>query len=191
MLAVRSDRRATVMLNRNGTVQVHGRDDGEAPTWTPLEWTEVVRSDPRELVVRLEAAAGLPAVGRSARTTGRVLVYRTLSALANLSLLSKPAEITMGFIDSAGYDGGPAPWLNRFPELEHQVTGRNGRPERGFDFWQVTGSEVAVAFDVSTSDAWATDGRRIDLAKLHNNIGRSMPRLLAAVLELGSTASSR
>src|SRR3954452_23380250 len=69
VLALRSGRGCTIMLNREGTIQVHGRDDGRNPAWEATAWDDVVSRDLREVVVALEGAAGLTSVNRAPRST--------------------------------------------------------------------------------------------------------------------------
>ena len=59
VLALRSGRGCVLMLNREGTVQVHGREDGRDPRWEPMPWNEVIEQDLRSLANRLQDAAGL------------------------------------------------------------------------------------------------------------------------------------
>lgn len=188
VLALRSGRGCTIMLNRADTVQVHERDDMRDPSWVPLAGDDVVTRDVREVVAALEQAASLTSVDQPPRSTPRVLVYRTLSALVNLRVLAEPAEICMGAIDTSGYGGGPAEWLRGFPEIQARIErgGESTEVEPRFKYWHVAASDLRVAFETTTSDAWSLTGRRLTLSTTYDDLGRSMPRLLAAVLDLGS-----
>lgn len=175
------------MLNRAGTVQVHGRDDGREPALEPLTWDDIARCDPRVVVAQLEAVSGLRPVERALSSTPAVLVYRTLSALANLALLAEPAEISMGAIDTSGYTGGPSAWLRDFPEIRRCVEGDVSRGfEIGFEYWHASLHGVRVAFKTASSEAWSASGRRLTLATQYPKLDRSMPRLIAMVLALGA-----
>jgi len=102
---------------------------------------------------------------------------------------SAPIDISMGAIDTSGYGGGPAQWLADFPEINRRIAGsdmRVGVVESRFDYWQAAGGELRVALDTTTSDAWSATGRRVTPSTTYNDLGRSMPRLLAAVLHLGT-----
>jgi len=188
VLALRTGRGCTIMLNREGTVQVHGREDGRAPGWEPLPWDDVVPRDHRAVVAALENAAGLAYVEVAPRSTPRVLVYRTLSSLADLQVLAEPADICMGAIDTSGYGGGPADWLRDFPEIRARIDRVTDSTdvEPRFSYWHVATSNLRVAFETTTSDAWSVTGRRLTLSSTYDDLGRSMPRMLAAVLDLGT-----
>jgi hypothetical protein len=186
VLALRSGRGCVIMLNREGTIQVHGRDDGAEIRWEPLPWEEVIRRDMWSLVEALEDAAGLPPVDRAAASTPRVLVYRILSALAGLHTFADPVEITMGALDTSGYGAGPADWLEDYPEIrERAANADSSHDEPRFAYWRAAARDLEVAFDTNTGDVWSISGDRINLATTYEKIGRRLPQLLAVVLELG------
>jgi len=149
VLALRTGRGCTFMLNREGTVQVHGREDGREPGWEPLPWEDVVARDHRAVVTALESAAGLAHVERAPRSTPRVLVYRTLSALANLHVLAEPADICVGAIDTSGYGGGPADWLRDLDEIRARIdrVADSTDVQPRFGYWHIATSNVRVAFE--------------------------------------------
>jgi len=190
VLAVRSDRGCNIQMNRAGRIHVHGRHDGRDPVWEPTEWQDVIGPDYRLLVERLEAAAGLEPATRAPRSTRRVLVYRTLSALANIQILSDPVDISMGFLDTSGYGAGPADWVDEFPDLAEAARGRTSTegPEPRFNYWQAKTAGLNVAFDVVSGQTWSTGGDRLDLEMTYELGDRSMPSLLASVLEFGSAS---
>ena len=98
----------SISLNRNGTIQVPDRFDGRRSDWQPTQWDEYFRADPREFLVRLEAAAGLPAPGQLPAATPMTLTLRVLAAIAATGVKSvHPIEIVPGYIDTSGYGGGP------------------------------------------------------------------------------------
>lgn len=187
VLALRSGRGCVIMLNREGTVQVHGRDDGAEIGWEPLPWDEVIRRDIRSLVEAMEEAAGLPPVDRAAASTPRVLVYRILSALAGLHAFADPVEITMGALDTSGYGAGPADWLGAYPEIRERLAkADSSHDEPRFAYWRAATRDLQAAFDTNTGDVWSISGDRINLAAAYENVGRRLPLLLAVVLELGA-----
>jgi hypothetical protein len=186
VLALRSGRGCVIMLNREGTIQVHARADGAEIRWDPLPWDEVIRRDIRSLVEAIEEAAGLSPVERAAASTPRVLVYRILSALAGLHTFADPVEITMGALDTSGYGAGPADWLEAFPEIrERAAKADNSHDEPRFAYWRAATRDLQVAFDTNIGDVWSSSGDRINLATAYEKVGRRLPRLLARVLELG------
>lgn len=187
VLAVRSDRGCQIMLNRAGTIQVHGREDGQEPNWAPTAWELVVGGGFRDVVIQLERAAGLAAVDRLPTSSAAVLVYGTLSALANLQAFSTPIEIVMGALDTSGYGAGRAAWLRDYDEIQSHVENASGPKESGFNYWQATSDRIRVAFDKTTGQAWSPSGATLNLMTTYDAKSRSFPRLLAAVLDLGAT----
>jgi hypothetical protein len=186
VLALRSGRGCVIMLNREGTVQVHGREDGAEIRWEPMPWDEVIRRDIWSLVEALEDSAGLPPVERASASTPRVLVYRILSALAGLHTFADPVEITMGALDTSGYGAGPAEWLGAYSEIhERAARADSSQDEPRFAYWRAAARDLDVAFDTNTGDVWSISGDRINLATAYEKVGRRLPRLLAVVLELG------
>ena len=108
VLAVRSDRGCNIQMNRAGRIHVHARHGGGDPDWQPMRWHEAIGPEYKQVVERLEVAAGLVHVSRTPRSTPSVLVYRLLSGLADLQILSQPIDISMGALDTSGYGAGPA-----------------------------------------------------------------------------------
>ena len=187
VLALRSGRGCVIMLNREGTIQVHGRDDGAEIRWESLPWDEVIRRDIRSLVEAIEEAAGLPPVDRAAASTPRLLVYRILSALAGLYMFADPMEITMGALDTSGYGAGPADWLEAYPEIrERTARADSSHGEPRFAYWRAATRDLQAAFDTNTGDVWSISGDRINMATTYEKVGRRLPPLLAVVLELGA-----
>ncbi len=71
----------TIQLNRNGTIQIHERFDGQpASGWDATGWDEYLRSDPRDFLDRLERAAGLPRPDHVPPSDPTTLTYRVLPA---------------------------------------------------------------------------------------------------------------
>ena len=71
-----------IELNRNGRIHVDARFDDGSVEWRPVEWDDYLRADPREFLLRLEAAAGLPAPGHVPQATNVTLTLRVLAAVA-------------------------------------------------------------------------------------------------------------
>lgn len=187
VLALRTGHGCTMMLNREGTVQVHGRDDGQAVSWEPLSWDSVVRRSLPQVVAAVEQAAGLASVDRAPQSTPPVLVYRTISALANLHFLADEIDICMGATDTSGYGGGPAEWLRDFPDIQARIDQIDGvGREPRFNYWHASARDFSVAFETTSSDAWSGTNRKLTISKAYGDLGRSMPRLLSAVLDLGA-----
>lgn len=189
VLTIRSDAGCDIKLNRQGTVQVHGRHGGGQSNWRPMSWTEVLEHELWELVASLEHDAGLPHVASVPMSTPRVLVYRTLSALAGIKFLAEPPQIRMGFFDSSGVGGGPAEWVSDFPAILERINspGRQRNPyESHRDYWEYASKDIRLGFDVNTADAWSETGKNLNLYTAYIKAKRSMPRLLAEALKLGA-----
>ena len=189
-LSVVSPHSEIAQLNRVGAIhfQEHGGD-------AMLAWERALEDGLLALVERIERAAGLHSVGKLPVSTPGVLVYRVLSALISLSVFSRRTDACMAFIDTSGYGGGPADWVERFPEVQQRIEDRRRTPpepwgdnfwDPGYTFWHASAKGMTLALDTVTGDAWSAAGRTVNLAKIYNDVGRSMPRLLAAVLDLGA-----
>lgn len=188
-LALRSEDGANIQLNRHGTIQVTGRQDGAPSTWEPAPWAAYLAApDPREFVGRVERAAGL-ATHPTPPSTSAVLVHRSISALTSLQVLAEPLTVEQGYIDSSGYSAGPSPWMAELTAVPPTL--RKPLPEDPFDqpgyrFWRVTSSNLWVAFETSTGTAWGRRGDAVDLADAYRQEARKLPRLLALVMSLAS-----
>ncbi len=133
-LAVRSSRGLLMYLNRVGTIQLHGMENTSGdPNWQPTEWrTSLTAKHPRSFGRELETAARLPDVAQTPENSPAVLVYRLLTAIASLHVLAEPVAISMRTIDSSGYGGGPAEWLQDFPWIAERIRAGQADP---FGFW--------------------------------------------------------
>ena len=177
-----------IRLNRQGTIQVHGRFAGRGPVdWEPTEWEEYQAADPRRLVQRLESAAGLKVPSRARPATPASLTYRVLARLAaSASRECWRIEIQEGFIDTSGYDGGPNRVLSAFPIPDELLSVRDddlyGEP--GYRFWIVIrDDEPVLAFEQTTALAWVV-GRSnpFDLMGLYRGSTRRVGAVAARLL---------
>ncbi|MEX1907156.1 hypothetical protein L6241_02450 [Janibacter sp. Y6] len=143
----------------------------------------------------IERAVGLPSVAKLPVSTPRVLVYRVLAALVRLSVFSRPTDVRMAFLDTSGYGGGPAHWVEQFPEVQRRIESRrrtfpsawaHSFWDPGYTFWHASINGLAFAADTLTGDAWSAAGRTINIGETYSALGRHMPRLLAAILEFGA-----
>lgn len=151
-----TDPRVDLRLNRDGTIQVHGRLDGKPIEWEPTTWIEYLAADPREFLERLEGAAGWPAPRQVPASTPETLTYRVLAALAAIGTKTiNPIIVRQGYIDS-DY-GGPNGHLERF-RLPEELTRRRDSDlmgEPGYRFWiPVRGEEPLMTIEQSTATAW-------------------------------------
>ena len=183
--------RGDIRLNRNGTIQVHGRfDGGDRTDWKPIEWDEYQAADPLVFVQRLEAAAGLPVPSRARPATPTTLTYRVLAALA--AAVDGPDQrivIEAGYIDTSGYGGGPNEVLAAFaiPDDLLRACDDDLYAQAGYRFWIVVrDGRPIIAIEQTTGVAW-THGRQdqIDLMNLyrgsHRNIRAVASQLLSRV----------
>jgi hypothetical protein len=119
------------MLNRAGTIQVHGAGSDEH-TEVVATWEEVAgMDDPHEIVRRIERAALMQAPAKSPTTDSTVLVYRTLSAALTRRINDRYGWDVREVDDSGGWVwtvGEIRPGLDAFksaladPEFLHQRT---------------------------------------------------------------------
>ncbi|WBQ04463.1 TY-Chap2 family putative peptide chaperone [Kribbella sp. CA-293567] len=189
VLALRSIAGLDIMLNRSGTIQVHSRHDHGVCDWEPTEWIDYLRNEPREFMRRLEVAAGLPSVAMVPASTPATLVYRVIAGIAATSFMTvRPIEIEPGYVDTSGYGGGPASWLDMFP-----VSGSLRRPltddpfgESGYRFWMCKRPGLMLAFETSSGSAWATTGTPVDLMQTYQSVDRDIDALALTVMRHGA-----
>ena len=150
----------TVQLNRNGTIQVHDRFDGQpGDEWPLTEWIDYLAADPGEFLDRLERASGLPAPAHVPPSDPTTLTYRLLAALAATGLKSvHPIEIQSGYVDTSGYGGGPNDALNSFPFIPPELRRDHHDDlfgQAGYRFWIVLRDRVPIlAFEQDAGFAW-------------------------------------
>jgi hypothetical protein len=148
-----------IALNRIGAIHVPARFDGRPSEWKPVDWQEQLLADPREFLHRIEAAAGLPAPPKVPPTTPRSLTLRVLAAIAATAFKTpKPIDIEMGFIDTAGYGGGPNAKLQLFTGIDRQLLAARDDDfygEPGYRFWVVNqAGEPVLCFEHESASAW-------------------------------------
>lgn len=128
-------------------------------------------------------------------STPRVLAYRVLSALVSLSVFSRRPDACMAFIDTSGYGSGPADWVGHFSAVGQQIDERRATPpepwgydfwDPGYTFWHASTKDFSLRLDTVSGDALSRAGRRINLGAAYDAAHGSMPRLLAATLDLGA-----
>lgn len=175
-----------IVLNRVGTIQVHGRLDGRPVEWEPTTWIEYLAADPRDFLERLEAAAGWPAPSQVPASTPETLTYRVLAALAATGAKTiDPIVIGLGYIDTSGCGGGPNDYLEQF-RLPEELAGRRDGDlfdEPGYRFWiPVRGEEPLMTIEQSTATAWFPGSAEpTDLRAVYNASGKE-PAVVAAEL---------
>lgn len=177
-----------IRLNRNGTIRVLERFDGRpADGLRPTEWDEYLRADPRQFLHRLETAAGLRLPQQVPAATPTTLTYRILAAIAATAVKSVHAiEIQPGYIDTAGYGGGPNEALTVFATIPPEFL----RPrdddlfgEPGYRFWIVRKDDVPV-LAVEQREALAWTPHRDVALPLMPLYEASRRHLLVTALEL-------
>lgn len=182
-----------LMLNREGTIQIHGRFDEGASNWRPATWEQYLRADPAAFLLDLEASAGLPA--RSPAASSRpVLLYRVFAVLSALtSKHPDPYVFEQAYIDSSGYDDGPNDAIAAFPAAAAELAKARSvepRTEPGFDYWMVfRRGEPQWAFERSSARVWThKSSKSADLMKLYDQAGRDIHLTAFALLRSLSTA---
>lgn len=178
----------SVQLNRNGTIQVHARFDGQPDAeWPPTEWIDYLAADPREFLGRLERASGLSAPAHVPPSDPTTLTYRLLAALAATGLKSvHPIEIQSGQFDTSGGGGGPNEALDSFPAIPAELRRDQSDDlfqQAGYRFWIVLRDRVPIlAFEQDAGMAWTQHhGEGFDLMGLYE---LSHHNLLVVALEL-------
>ena len=182
-----------VPLNRNGTIQIHGRFDGEpVGDWESTRWDEYLSADPLEFLLRLEAAAGLRPPATTPSSTPATLTYRVLAAIAATAVMSvHPIDIQPGFIDASDWCG-PNSKLDAFPiDSARLVPGPNdlyGEPR--YRFWIVVrGDQPLIAIDQADATAWsAISSEPFNLVDLYQASGRDVAVVAGKVLRRGIVA---
>ena len=179
---------AAIQLNRNGTIQVQGRFDGEShDAWEPTSWDDYLRADPRAFLDRLERAAGLTPPTHVPPSTPATLTCRVLAALAATAVKSvHPIDIAPGYFDTSGYSTGPNDALDSFPAIPATV--RQDRhddlfEQAGYRFWIVARDRVPIlAFEQQDGIAWTQHhDEGFDLIELYED---SRHNVLVVALEL-------
>lgn len=183
MLVLIDPRDNQVRLNRPGSIHVF-RKDGQT-TWEPRPLAEAISDDPRSVAAAIERAVGWEVVSKLPPSTPRVLVYRTLAALAALQTFSSPARIYLGLNE----DDYKMAWIDEFPEVQARLRRDEALGVKyPFDgFWNYTHEGDQIAIEQATADAWSTSGEHLNLAQYYTANGRSMTRLLARVLNLAAS----
>ena len=182
-----------VALNRHGTIQVRDRfDRRDRIEWEPTDWEEYQASDPRRFVERLEAAAGLDVPSRARPATSMTLTYRVLAEVAATAVRAGwRIEIQEGYIDTAGYGGGPNTVLSAFPIPRELLAVRVDDLYRqpGYRFWIVVrDDEPVLAFEQTAALAWTVDrSDPFDLMHLYRASNRRVGAVAATLLhEVGA-----
>ena len=70
---------AEILLNRDGSINVGGRFDGNPQKGSFLKrrWEHYISQDHQSFIRELEEFAGLPNIKKSPITTNRILIYQT------------------------------------------------------------------------------------------------------------------
>lgn len=177
----------TVMLNREGTIQVHGRFDGGASNWPSATWDQYMQADSRIFLQALEDACGLQIPISLPASSPPVLLYRVFATLSALrSKTPKPYRFEQGFVDTSGHGAGPNEAIKDFPNAARELqTARasDTRAEPGFRYWMVWQAERPLwAFERDRGSIWTSQSREPhQLMQLYARSGR---QLEATVLSL-------
>jgi|GEM_PF-2649652 len=172
-------------INRPGSIHVfNSRSPVGKSAWHPRSLGEAIQQDPGGLLADVERVLGLRP-GKPRASSTKVLVYRVLSDLAGRYLFRPPIQIWMG------HDGESAlEWIADFPQVKSLVDDSSERTRRATleRFWHCHAPDLRLVFDLETGDVWNDGGGRLNVAETYGRVDRQLPRLVAAMLELGSTA---
>ena len=177
-----------IPMNRNGTIQVHARFDGEpVRDDVIISWDDYLRAEPVEFLQGLESAAGLDAVNKAPSSTARSLTYRLLAAIAATAVKSAhPVAIESGFIDSSGDGGGPNGDHDAFAIPGELLRARDDNlyGEPGYRFWVLRRDRTPLlALESEVGCLWTRhqqDG--VHLMTLYNECQRNILQAAVTVL---------
>jgi len=173
-------------FNRVGSVFIN--DGRQEIVWRGF-WSEILAvEDPRSLIRRLSAAAGLPRIQRLPVHTPAVLVYRLIASFLSQTTLTRERwECRNGYVDTSGYGGGIAEsYFAQFPGTHTRLDIREPGDVLGipaYRFWfLVEGQEQVprLALETATGIAWTEQGHEFVLENLY----RKQPRILPLVYEV-------
>lgn len=116
--------RTRIMLNRNGTLQVHPPSGSERSDIMIGPWANVIASrSPHQQVKVIERAAGLGHPAKAPASTPRVLSYRLLATLLALNINDRhPWDARQEFVsssDDASIEQGPH--FKTFPTIPREL----------------------------------------------------------------------
>ena len=157
-------------LNRAGSAFVCQRGhQGWAWVWRDC-WPEMVATgDPRDLLDRLCARAGLMPVTRIPRATPAVVAYRVISAFLAHAMFGRVGwECRNGYLDSSGMSGGRRDELfEHFPMARQRLAVRQADDVLGiaaYRFWfLMRKDQPLLAIEAKNGIAWDTSGHETDL----------------------------
>lgn len=168
-----------IRLNRNGTIQILGRFDGNESDWEPTGWDVYLKSDPRVFLKQLEAAAGLSAPKPIPASTPISLTLRVLATMAAMTAkMPNPIEIESGYFDTSGYGGGVNDTafesFAQIPRGLRETQESDGKfvPEQRFWFAK-RGEEFVLALEQSNGFSWSPRrSEPLDLMREYKAAGR-------------------
>ncbi|GHG50522.1 hypothetical protein GCM10011331_13240 [Flavimobilis marinus] len=179
-----SMREAHVMLNRQGTIQVHA--GAEFDTTPVATWMVVLGEEsPHHWVKKLETVAGFGSPPSAPATTRRSLAFRIIAQLLTTTMHDRDRwDARNEFYDSSGSWGSSLHgWIDTFPlaaEDARQAAQTSLPHEVATRFWGILRDDTVVA--MLSTDGWGyVNDRRIDLMAAYKASGR---RLLPVVSEL-------
>jgi hypothetical protein len=178
-----------VMLNRAGSLQVHGGESN--PHMTHIgSWADVMGAEnPHAVVKRIETVAQLRTIAKAPPSTPRVLAYRFIATLLSATLNDRfQWDARNEFLDSSGVvglnDSAGNGFLSAFPEAlrDARAVSKVGLPqEPESHFWAVLRDHVPVAI-VSIEGRIYLHDRHFNLADQYAATGRRMLPVVATVL---------
>lgn len=167
-----------IMLNRAGSIQVHTGDEMQViGTWHD----QLLSADPRDVLERIERAAGLPSVKKAAPSTQRVLAYRFVSQVLTITAGDRHAwDVRNEFDDNSGdwFDQVESlrGYLQRFPlaQADARVSaqvGLWGEPES--HFWAILRDDTPLAL-VSIEGRLYVGNKKYDLMQEYKRAERKI-----------------
>lgn len=178
-----------VMLNREGTLQVHYPPSARSGVSTRVVagWPEVLwASNPHVHVKAIEEATGWGHPIKAPASGPRTIAYRFISALLNITVNDRHRwDARNEFIDTSGHV--PTPFAGGIADASQILEDLRSSPELGLPgepeshIWALLRGGSPVAF-VSTEGRFYRGAERIELLPAYRDTGRSMTQLVTRLI---------
>ena len=178
-----------VRCNYGGSIHLAPSD----AAYEQFDWGELLASDPRDVIARIEAATRLGVPPAVPRSTPQVLTYRAIAHLVAAHAFDRWGLVMLnGVCDSSGMGGTGVreELFERFPSIHaHRRHATAGSPfgvgEYRFWFASLPGEgdvvQERLAFE-TTGHVWKAGpdvGDRFDLVRTYDAAGRDIARMMA------------
>jgi hypothetical protein len=179
--------RTHVMLNRNGTLQVHFPSRTRTENVWISSWAHVAQSnDPHQYVKAIEHVAGLGHPPKAPASTERSLAYRVMSAASQMLVNDRHRwDWRSELLDSSDYCG-PRNYLDGFNNAECALREARQGPDNGSapeaHFWALRQDDARTVLVVSDLGfAYAPD-HTWDLMENYRQTSRDIREVVTRIL---------